>query len=360
MTNPATTASTEVPIHPWNNALWQRLTAESSSTAATGSKKAPPQAILLSGMEGLGKRQLATQYAAHILQNDTVFYHGNHPDCHVLKTENELIEGQLLSDYAVRYIEQSKAKAKAKTVITVDQVRRLIEQVNQFPQMAEYKVILIDGADKMNTNAANALLKTLEEPVSKTCFVLICDHMEKLPITIKSRCLVVPMQAPASEMGMQWLQQQTDEPNLEAYLAMAGRAPLLALDLLNNDHIQTIREIFTQLNALWANKKSALDVAKEWQKHDAHDVVDMLQKLLIDVGKFNIIQDHSDVTALNLFFPVQKEWISKIAENTNKVAITNTLNATNESKRLLSTPADDKLIIENLAFNFAKIIETTL
>ena len=358
MTNTTAMASTEVPIHPWNNALWQRLTANTRSTEAGSAAQAPPQAILLSGMEGLGKRQLAIQYAAHILQNDTVFYHGNHPDCHVLKTENELIEGQLLSDYALRYIEQSKAKAK--TVITVDQIRRLIEQVNQFPQMAEHKVILIDGADNMNTNAANALLKTLEEPVSKTCFVLICDHMEKLPVTIKSRCLVVPMQAPASEMGLQWLQQQTDEPNLEAYLAMAGRAPLLALELLNNDHIQTIREIFTQLNALWANKKSALDVAKEWQQHDAHDVVDMLQKLLIDVGKLNTVKEHSDITALNLFFPVQKEWVSKIAENTNKTALTNTLTVTNESKRLLNTPADDKLIIENLAFNFAKIIETAL
>ncbi|MGH1539469.1 MAG: AAA family ATPase [Arenicella sp.] len=343
-------------VYPWNQRLWQRLTSD---------REHLPQSIILSGVKGLGKRQIALQYAAYILQNDSVFYHGNHPDCHVLKTENELVEGQLLSDYALRYTDNTKAKAK--TVITVHQVRKLIGQVTQHPQMAEHKIILIDGADKMNVNAANALLKTLEEPVSRTTFVLVSDCIEHLPITIRSRCSVFPIHTPDTEIGLQWLKQQTDVGNAESYLAMAGRAPLLALQLIQSEHIQQIREIFTHLNALISQKSNPIEVAKQWQKYPAVEVVDMLQKLLVDISKMCLTNnaeqhesDNSHSKREELFFPVQREWLGKIAKHTNLNALFSIMEEINESKRLLATPVDQGLIIENLAFNFAKLPQNSL
>ena len=335
-------------ILPWNQALWQRLTKDPHQI---------PQALLLSGIKGLGKRQLATQYASFLLNADDVFYHGNHPDCHVLKAENELQEGQLLSDYARRYIEPIKGKTKPKTVITVAQVRALIEQIIQHSQLSGQKIIIIDGANRMNTNAANALLKTLEEPVSKTSFILVCDVIEHLPVTIKSRCMTIPMRAPDAEIGLQWLNQQTDDAAMNSYLSMAGRAPLAALALSKAEYITTIREIFTSLNGLLAGHKTPLDTAKDWQRYSAKEVVDMLQKLVIDA--FKLSTANSDVitcTSESLFFPVQHEWVEKIANNTSKIALSNTLDSIIEAKRLLNTSADEKLILENLTFSFAKMI----
>jgi len=339
-------------VYPWNQGLWQRLTRDLSQA---------PQALLLSGIKGLGKRQLATQYASLLLDNDDVFYHSNHPDCHVLKAENELVEGQLLSDYAQRYIQPTNGKAKPKSVITVDQIRKLIEQITQHAQMSGQKVIIIDGADRMNTNAANALLKTLEEPVSKTSFILICDVMEHLPATIKSRCVVIPMRAPDVEIGINWLNQQTDDVAAKSYLSMAGRAPLAALELSKAEHIVIIREIFTSLNGLLAGSKTPLDTAKDWQKFPAKEIVDMLQKLLIDSFKLAMVSDNSQTCSDDdLFFPVQRDWIKKISKNTSKIAMSQTLDATTEAKRLLNTSVDEKLILESLTFSFAKMVETTL
>ena len=338
-------------VYPWNQALWLRLTKDTQA----------PQALLLSGIKGLGKRQLAIQYASFLLNADDIFYHGNHPDCHVLKAENELLEGHLLSDYARRYIEATKGKAKPKTIITVAQVRKMIGQITQHSQLAGQKVIIIDGADRMNTNAANALLKTLEEPVSKTTFILACDAIENLPATIKSRCVVIPMRAPDVEIGLHWLNQQTDDAAISSYLSMAGRAPLTALELSKTEKITTIREVFTSLNSLMAGNNAPLDTAKDWQKFPAREVVDMLQKLIIDAFKLSTLNAVSDAASNHdLFFPVQRDWVEKIAKNTNIVALSNTLNDVTEAKRLLDTPADDKLIVESLTFSFAKAVETTL
>lgn len=336
-------------VHPWNQTLWQRLTKDLSQA---------PQALLLSGIKGLGKRQLATQYASLLLGADEVFYHGNHPDCHVLMAQNKLLEGQLLSDYALRYIEPIKGKAKPKTVITVAQIRKLITQITQHAQMSGQKVIIIDGADKMNNNAANALLKTLEEPVSKTSFILVCDAIERLPATIKSRCVVIPMRAPDAEIGLQWLSQQTNDAAAKSYLSMAGRAPLAALELSKNETIVTIREIFTSLNGLLARHKTPLDTAKDWQAFPAKEVADMLQKLLVDAFKLSTVAPQSPACSNDdLFFPVQRDWIEKIANLTGKITLSKTYDAVTDAKRLLDTPADNKLILESLAFSFAKMVE---
>lgn len=344
---------TQIPqVHSWNQVLWKRLTRETNPA---------PQALLFSGIKGLGKRQLAIQYASYLLQADDVFYKGNHPDCHVLKAESELFEGQLLSDYALRYIELSKGKIKPKTIITVAQIRKLIEQITQHAQLSGQKVIIIDGADKMNINAANALLKTLEEPVSKTSFILVCDAIEQIPITIKSRCAVISMRAPDAEIGLEWLAKQTEDAAIKSYLAMAGRAPLAALTLSKMEKINTIREIFTSLNGLLAGSKTPLDTAKDWQKFPSKEVVEMLHKLLLDVFKLATIKtDNKQLLSETLFFPVQRDWIEKIAMNTTQIAISDVLDTAIKAKKLLDTPADDKLILEDLSFNFAKMIEITL
>src|SRR5690606_28014279 len=91
-------------------------------------------------------------------------------------------------------------KTKAfKSVVTVDEVRK----VNRFLSMTShdggYRVVIVDPADDMNVNAANALLKTLEEPPPRTLFVLISHSLGSLLPTIRSRCQIIKLKplAPA-------------------------------------------------------------------------------------------------------------------------------------------------------------------
>src|SRR6476646_8429320 len=74
-------------------------------------------------------------------------------------------------------------------VITIEQMREVMQQVNLKPTEAEYKVAVIVGADRMNAAAANAFLKTLEEPPARSILILLTIEPERVLETILSRCL---------------------------------------------------------------------------------------------------------------------------------------------------------------------------
>jgi len=133
-------------------------------------------AYLFEGAEGIGKRLMALAFARAILCE-----HGNgcgdctacrkvdhniHPDVHLLETQEATIK--------------------------IDQVRELQQQLALRPLEGNYKICLIESADRLTTGAANALLKTLEEPQPNTVIILLSGQPEKLLTTIRSRCQRLP------------------------------------------------------------------------------------------------------------------------------------------------------------------------
>ncbi len=108
-----------------------------------------------------------------------------------------------------------------------------------------YKVGVIEGAETLNANGANAFLKTLEEPTADTVLMLIARPSHRLPATIASRCLRLTLRLRAADAAIAWLEEQTSESGAagsagggsvgdarwDAALALAGGAPLLALEL---------------------------------------------------------------------------------------------------------------------------------
>jgi len=101
------------------------------------------------------------------------------------------------------------------STIKVDQVRLLVKQINQKPQIGQNKVVLITHAQAMNINAANAVLKALEEPAPRTYFVLTSSQSTSLLPTIRSRCLLVSVPTPTVDDVKQWLLQFPDHPRAE-------------------------------------------------------------------------------------------------------------------------------------------------
>ncbi|HYE59561.1 MAG TPA: AAA family ATPase [Candidatus Kapabacteria bacterium] len=124
------------------------------------------------GPSHVGKRRVAEQLAATILRVP-------------------LEKLTTLPDYTV--IEQgiNEKTGKTKQNIDIDQMRSLIELLGRRAFLGGYKVALIDEAEKMNGNSANALLKTLEEPKSKTILFLTTTDEKLLPSTILSRCQTI-------------------------------------------------------------------------------------------------------------------------------------------------------------------------
>lgn len=123
-------------------------------------------AYLFHGPPGVGKRALATAFAAELLKDDARVERGSHPDLYVLEPLGDQIR--------------------------IDAIRELRHDLHMRPFEADRRVYLIFGAHALNDEAADALLKDLEEPPAYAVIVLVADELGSLPETIRSRCQLVP------------------------------------------------------------------------------------------------------------------------------------------------------------------------
>ena len=160
---------------------------------------------------------------------------------------------------------QTPSPPRQMTVIPVDQIRELSARLSTTPQYGSAKVAIIDPADDMNGAAANALLKTLEEPVPGRYLWLVCANPARLPATIRSRCQRLDFRLPPADEAAAWLQAQ-GHPAAAATEALAAARghPGLADAWLRDGGITLRREVAAELAKLASNAASPLDVAKAW------------------------------------------------------------------------------------------------
>lgn len=126
-------------------------------------------------------------------------------------------------------------------IIPVDLIRDLIDKMQLTPSIGRMRVASIISADAMNRNAANALLKTLEEPAANAWLVLCSDQPASLPATIRSRCQKLAVRPPPVDQAARWLAEacaDVDEANRMAALALTGGAPLAARSMLEDGELE--------------------------------------------------------------------------------------------------------------------------
>ena len=117
------------------------------------------------------------------------------------------------------------------TQIKIEQIRGLSEELSLTAHQGAYKVAVITPADTLNRFAANALLKTLEEPPARTLLLLVVTQPSRLPATILSRCQKVRIRAPGRQEAISWLQAARGPANWDAVLDTVGDAPMLAAEV---------------------------------------------------------------------------------------------------------------------------------
>lgn len=214
-----------------------------------------PHAVLLAGPAGLGKLDLAREMAAVLLclqagpeasSNDTnpmacghcrscqLFRSGAHPDFRYLS-----------------FIPKEKSE-ELRTVIIVDQVRDLIASMQLTNSLSPRKVALVYPADAMNRNAANALLKTLEDPAGELVLLLVAHDASRLPATIRSRCQAIYLRPPAPVVALEWLQQAAlvDRPSAELALRAAAGSPLQAEGLIKQGRVKEFGLLLESLQVI--------------------------------------------------------------------------------------------------------------
>lgn len=240
---------------PWHAADWARLQARRERDAL-------PHALLLCGPPGLGKRAFAQRFVRGLMceraqggeacgqcRSCRLLDAGTHPDVVTLS-------------FGLR------KDGTPRTEIVVEQIRDLSARLAMSSQFGGWQVALIDPADAMNAAAANALLKTLEEPSTRTMLILVADATWRLPQTIRSRCQRIEFNVPPPEEAQAWLQGQGVAQAQKALEAALGN-PGLALAWAQEGALERRAEVRRDLAALAAGRGQVTEMARRWLDDEA-------------------------------------------------------------------------------------------
>ena len=257
-------------IYPWHQSAWQNIVAHWQNMH---------HAWLLVGKQGIGKTAFALHFAQALLCEKNsmthepcgqcaschLFLQGNHPDFYTLSPEAT---------------EAESSNTRRLPQIKIDAIRAILEPLNQSSVRNGRRVVLINPAQNMNIQAANALLKILEEPPKSVIFILVVHNKDQVLPTIKSRCRLFVLSAPTHEEAIHYLN-NLGVDNAQNLLAFHGGAPLF----VGQPEIDQLRE---QLLNWLAQPRllAALDYSAlfDKQKLPLANLLDWLQKWLIDVS----------------------------------------------------------------------------
>lgn len=213
-------------------------------------------AFMLVGPEGIGKATFAYRVARFLMSEEADgggFFgdpaHATTLDVPAEHRATHLIANNAHPDMAVLRRRYDSSSKKFRTEIGVEDMRDALHLLEKTPAFGGWRVVIVDAADDLNANSANALLKTLEEPPSRTMFLLVCHQPQKMLPTIRSRCRKLAF-APLGE---------SDLHRLAAAIVPANRPDADAIAMAEGSMWQALRHADPALRAFLATVRGVLD-----------------------------------------------------------------------------------------------------
>jgi len=265
---------------PWQQAAWERVEAPLREGRLG-------HALLFAGPANMGKVEVAQALAARLLCSSPVAVPSPHPSpggrgsagaeremladtsvatfaCGACRACG-LLKAGTHPDYQHVTFELTEKGDKYRSELVVDQSRRLGEWFSKTPQFGGAQVALVEPADMLNTAAANALLKTLEEPAGNRYLLLVSGRAGRLPATIRSRCLRIEFALPAREDARAWLASRGHgEAAANTALDAARGHPGLADAWLSQGGLALRESVRSELDAVGRGRAGAIETAQKW------------------------------------------------------------------------------------------------
>ena len=243
---------------PWHDKVWSQF-------SNARSRNHLPHALLISGVKGAGKDLFADRIVKSLLCIQPVDAKACN-ECSSCKTYS--------SEANPDYLELGLLEGKQQ--ITVDQIRQLSQFLNYTRSFDGYRVVLVRSIEKMNINAANSLLKSLEEPTSNTVIILTADNLSRILPTIKSRCQKLLLPLPTRSEALTWLKKNSKNSqnnNFEELLKLSHGSPIIALEMPDKI-LQEKNDFSKDVFSILKQDKSIIEIAKKWEKYDLETLLD--------------------------------------------------------------------------------------
>lgn len=320
----------------WQHQVWQHLTQRYPNVG---------HALLLYGKMGCGKHAFQHHFTAWLLCQNKQTWHacGICSHCHWLKAGTHPQLKVILPEF-----DEKKQQFSA---IKIEQIREMSDFLQQ--TVEGWKIICIEHAEQMNTAAANALLKNLEEPTERVIFILNSHRALKLPATIRSRVQQFALDRISESQAQHDLSQllATQSPDLDQTqqhiaLALADMMPLQAMDILQQTWFKQRQTLQQQWLDLVQNKNSPLKFSIDWLKQlDLHSILKVVSHTLHDCIAYHlqqrIKQSDAPIAALAQCY--------RLRELFDIVAYLNTI------PQMLAQNVQNQLIMDELAIHLMNV-----
>lgn len=344
------------PLFDWQDQAWQAFRALRTRM---------PHAFLIHGPRGIGKTVFAEHMAQSLLceQPDAHghacqqcascgwFVQYSHPDYRrvrpeLMDEEDATIEADgNAPDATAGTGKTSKASKAPSKEIVIQQIRALSDFMNISTHRQGKRVIVLYPAEALNIPAANALLKSLEEPAADTVFILVSDSLDRLLPTILSRCHKFPLGMPEYRIALDWLKKQGIR-DAETWLAQQGGAPLAALMMAQSDTHADLEDFLRHLSMPGVD--GSLKLADKMQKMEMPALIGWMQRWLYDIFSYKQSQRIR-------YYPRYEKEIKSLAARIGTDALLNLLKNMSERQAVASHPLSPKLFLEDMLLEYAAV-----
>lgn len=322
-----------------------------------------PHALLISGQRGIGKFELAQRFADSLLcekPTETMEAcgvcpacgwqaQGNHPDFRLLQPD---ALGESEGEGS-----ESSGKKKPSQQITIDQVRALDDFLHVGTHRQGVRIVLIHPAEAMNRSTANSLLKSLEEPIASTLFILVSDEYDRLLPTIRSRCQSLPIPQPTAQRSEEWLV-QAGVKEAARWLALAGGSPLLAVELGSSEERELVDALIAELSRGRTidplSAATALDRVVKAEKRPAplKRLIEWSQKWLYDL---TLVSEGLP----QRYFLSHSSVLQKLAQSTRTAQLLAFNRKTLQYRMQCEQPLNSRLFLEDFFLSYAAVFATS-
>lgn len=341
---------------PWNAAPLRALLAGE-----------PAPALVVHGPAGIGKAALVFAYAQALLCERNAAgepacgecnacswtRQRTHPDLRWISPAGDGRDEEARADGndAEPAASAAKTPVRAARAIKLPQVQALAEFIGVGGHRGGRRVVVLDPADALNVPAANALLKTLEEPPAGAVFLLVTARVAMLLPTIRSRCRQLPLQRPAHAQALEWLCAASGlaAARAEPLLAAAGGAPLGALALADDAHAAAYRALLDAISRL--PDTGLAETADAVASIDPVELVTAVQRWLADVARVA-------VGAGPLYHVAHAERLAELARRGSSRSFAEADRRLARQRALAEHPLNPRLFVEETLHGYARAFAT--